>query len=61
MLVLALQFSRGVRDQFSPKIAGESGVPGALAATAALATAGSSALPRGDTDTPTSVEQTGPA
>jgi hypothetical protein len=54
MLVLALQFSRGVRDQFSQKVAGESEVPGALAATAAMATAGSSALPRGDTDTPTS-------
>jgi hypothetical protein len=54
MLVLALQFSRGVRNQFSPKVAGESAVPGALAATAALATAGSSALPWGDTDTPAS-------
>jgi hypothetical protein len=54
MLVLALQFSRGVRDQFSPKVAGESEVPGALAATATLATAGSSALPWGDTDTPAS-------
>jgi hypothetical protein len=53
MLVLALQFSRGVRDQ-RLRMSRRGGVPGALAATAAVATAGSSALPWGDTDTPAS-------